>query len=237
MTVWLVSTDAKQATHTESHICQKIVYGKPYVQNDVQTVCKLVFGSMLAKNCIAATLLYRRQIDITTYQLLFFLSDTSLCLFGDDMLLSDDLRARTFLHQAFQVYHVCCNSILGNICWITVIFGTLKDRSNLIYISASTNCLSDRNIFQNGVNALSKIGDAFLTNSWRFHLVYIIWLCSNFACLCHKHLLWHYKRNFRLPIPAFATVTKRKKHCWTINILHKFLCSSSSMFPLLLLTV
>ena len=28
---------------------------------------------------------YRRQIDITTYQLLFFLSDTSLCLFGDDM--------------------------------------------------------------------------------------------------------------------------------------------------------
>ena len=28
---------------------------------------------------------YRRQIDITTYQLLFFLSDTSLCLFGDDI--------------------------------------------------------------------------------------------------------------------------------------------------------
>ena len=27
----------------------------------------------------------RRQIDITTYQLLFFLSDTSLCLFGDEM--------------------------------------------------------------------------------------------------------------------------------------------------------
>ena len=28
---------------------------------------------------------YRRQIDITTYQLLFFLSDTSLCLFSDGM--------------------------------------------------------------------------------------------------------------------------------------------------------
>ena len=28
---------------------------------------------------------YRRQIDIVMYQLLFFLSDTSLCLFGDDM--------------------------------------------------------------------------------------------------------------------------------------------------------
>ena len=27
----------------------------------------------------------RRQIDITTYQLLFFLSDTSLCLFGDEL--------------------------------------------------------------------------------------------------------------------------------------------------------
>ena len=32
--------------------------------------------------------IYRRQIDITTYQLLFFLSDTSLCLFSDDMRLS-----------------------------------------------------------------------------------------------------------------------------------------------------
>ena len=28
----------------------------------------------------------RRQIDITTYQLLFFLSDTSLCLFGDELI-------------------------------------------------------------------------------------------------------------------------------------------------------
>ena len=29
--------------------------------------------------------IFRRQIDITTYQLLYFLSDTSLCLFGDDL--------------------------------------------------------------------------------------------------------------------------------------------------------
>ena len=42
------------------------------------------------------------------------------------------------------------------ICWITVNFETLKNGSLLINICASNNCFSDRNIFQNGVAALSK---------------------------------------------------------------------------------
>ena len=51
-------------------------------------------GEGKKKNCLkhwefkeggVCSQIYRRQIDITTYQLLFFLSDTSLCLFGDDM--------------------------------------------------------------------------------------------------------------------------------------------------------
>ena len=100
---------------------------------------------------------------------------------------------------------------------------------------ASNNRFNDRNIFQNGVDALSKVDDAFLTISWRFHFVCIIRLCSNFASSCHKHLLWNYKWNLRLPMSAFATTT-RNTYC-NINFLHGFLRPSSSMFPLLLLTV
>ena len=51
--------------------------------------------------------------------------------------------------------------ILSYICWIAVNFATLKDRSLLINIFASNNCLSDRNIFRKGVDALSKIDNAF----------------------------------------------------------------------------
>ena len=38
----------------------------------------------------------RRQTDITTYQLLFFLYDTSLCLFGDEMF-------RYFLFNSYNI--------------------------------------------------------------------------------------------------------------------------------------
>ena len=42
-------------------------------------------------------------------------------------------------------------------------FGTLKDVSLLINSLASNNCFSYRNFFQNGVEALSKLVDAFLS--------------------------------------------------------------------------
>ena len=66
------------------------------------------------------------------------------------------LRERTFFDHTFQVYHAYCYFILGYICWITVNFGKLKDGSLLISIFALNNCFSDRNIFQKGVDALSK---------------------------------------------------------------------------------
>ena len=87
-------------------------------------------------------------------------------------------------------------------------------------IFASNNCFSERNISQNGVDALSKIDDAGLTKSWTFRLVRIIRLCSNYASLWHKHLLWNYKLNFRLPISEFATVTRKLIPYWNINFLH-----------------
>ena len=109
------------------------------------------------------------------------------------------LRVQAFFHKTFQVYHIYTfqvyhvyyNFILGYICRITANFGTLKVGSLLKNIFASNNCFSDKNIFQNGFDALSKIDDAYLTKSWTFHLVRIIWYCSNFATMWYKHLLWN----------------------------------------------
>ena len=84
------------------------------------------------------------------------------------------LRVRAFFHKTVRVCHVYCNFKIGFTCRITVIFGTLKDGSLLINTLASNICFSYRNIFQNGVNALPKIVDAFLSKSSNFHLVRII---------------------------------------------------------------
>ena len=84
------------------------------------------------------------------------------------------LRVQAFFHKTVRVCHVYCNFKIGFTCRITVIFGTLKDGSLLINTLASNICFSYRNMFQNGVDALSKIVDAFLSKSSKFHLVRII---------------------------------------------------------------
>ena len=80
------------------------------------------------------------------------------------------LRVRVFFHKTVRVCHVYCNFKIGFTCRITVIFGTLKDGSLLINNLASNIWFSYRNIFQNGVDALPKIVDAFLSKSSNFHL-------------------------------------------------------------------
>ena len=75
-------------------------------------------------------------------------------------------------------------------------------------------------MFQNGVDALSKIVDAFLSKSSKFYLVWSIRKCSNFASLWHKYLFRNYKWHFRLPMPAFATAiwnTLSKHQLSTLN--------------------
>ena len=140
------------------------------------------------------------------------------------------LGVRAVFHKTVWVCHVYYNFKLGFTCRITVIFGTLKDGSLLINTLASNICFSYRNMFQNGVDALSKIVDAFLSKSSKFYLVQIIRKCSNFASLWHKHLLRNYKwcqhlqRQYEIPNR-------------NINFSHLILCSSSFMFPLLLITV
>ena len=84
------------------------------------------------------------------------------------------LRVRAVFHKTVWVCHVYYNFKIGFTCQITVIFGTLKDGSLLINILASNMCLSYRKMFQNDVDALSKIVDAFLSKSSKFYLVWII---------------------------------------------------------------
>ena len=129
------------------------------------------------------------------------------------------LRVRAVFHKTVRVCHVYCNFKLGFTCRITVIFGTLKDGSLLMSL-ASNICFSYRNMFQNGIDALSKIVDAFLSKSSKFYLVRIIRKCSDFASLWHKHLLRNYKWHFRLPRSAFATAirnTLSKHQLFTLN--------------------
>ena len=85
-----------------------------------------------------------------------------------------NLRVRAVFRKTVRVCHVFCNFKTGFTRRITVIFGTLKDGSLLINTSASNICFSYRNMFQNGVDALSKIDDAFLSKSSKFYLVWII---------------------------------------------------------------
>ena len=84
------------------------------------------------------------------------------------------LRVQAFFHKTVRVCQVYCNFKIGFTCRITVIFGTLKDGSLLINTLASNICFSYRNIFQDGVDTLPKIVDAFLSKSSNFHLVRII---------------------------------------------------------------
>ena len=84
------------------------------------------------------------------------------------------LRVRAFFHKTVRDCHVYCKFKIGCTCRITVIFGTLKDGSLLINTLVSNICFSYRNMFQNGVDTLSKIVDAFLSKSSKFYLVRII---------------------------------------------------------------
>ena len=93
---------------------------------------------------------------------------------GRVVVIHDSLRVQAFFHETVRVCHVYCNFKIGFTCRITVIFGTLKDGSLLINTLASNICFSYRNMFQNGVDALSKIVDTFLSKSSKFHLVRII---------------------------------------------------------------
>ena len=83
-------------------------------------------------------------------------------------------------------------------CRTTIIFGTLKDDSLKINSLALNNCFSHRNIFQNGINTLSKMVNHFLSKSSKFCIVWTIRFCSNFTIMWSKYLsnnVWHRRQN------------------------------------------
>ena len=63
-------------------------------------------------------------------------------------------------------------------CQTTILFGKLKDRSLEINILALNNCFTLKNVFQNGVSALSKrvlkILHGFMSESSKFGVVFTI---------------------------------------------------------------
>ena len=145
------------------------------------------------------------------------------------------LRVRAVFHKTVRVCHVYCNFKFGFTCRITVIFGTLKDGSLLINTLASNICFSYRNMFQNGVDALSKTVDAFLSKSSKFYLVRIIRKCSNLL-VCGTNTY----QGITNDISDFRYQRLQRQNeipYRNINFSHLILRSSSFMFPLLLITV
>ena len=69
----------------------------------------------------------------------------------------DCLRLRSFFVQTDWVCHLWCNLNLVTRVGLSYFFGTLKDCSLKINSLALNNCFSYRSVFQNGVNALSKM--------------------------------------------------------------------------------
>ena len=85
-----------------------------------------------------------------------------------------------------------------NLVTRAAIFGTLKDDSLKINSLASNNCFSHRNVFQNGVNTLSKIVNHFLSKSTNFFMVLTIRFCSNFTSMWSKYVSNNVWRDFTL---------------------------------------
>ena len=58
--------------------------------------------------------------------------------------------------KTYEIFHVYCAFYSGFMCQPTVIFGITKDGSLVLTTSASWNCFTCRNIFQNGANDMSE---------------------------------------------------------------------------------
>ena len=77
----------------------------------------------------------------------------------------------------------------------------------VVWKSALNNCFSYRNVFQNGVNAVSKMFFkklGFLSRSSKFRVVWTIQFCSNYTSMWYlSNNVW---RDVGLPMSALATL-------------------------------
>ena len=58
--------------------------------------------------------------------------------------------------KTYEIFHVYWVFYSGFMCQINVIFGITKDGSLVLTTSASWNCFTCRNLFQNGANDMSE---------------------------------------------------------------------------------
>ena len=123
-------------------------------------------------------------------------------------------------------------------CRTTVIFRTLKGGSLQINSLALKNCFSYRNVFQNGVNALSKMvlkNPGFCQKNSKFCIFRTIRFCSNFTSMLSKYVSNNVWRAFQLPMSALATVARKSfKGKFTAKIDFPI---GHFMLPLLMLTL
>ena len=98
-------------------------------------------------------------------------------------------------------------AMFGYTCRTIVIFETLKDDSLQINSLASNNCFIHRNIFQNGINTLSKMVNHFLSKRLKFYTVQTARFCLSFTSMWSKYLSNNVWRDFRLSMSVSAMVT------------------------------
>ena len=107
----------------------------------------------------------------------------------------------------------------------TIIFGSLKVGSLKISSLALNNnyCFSYRNVFQNVVNALSKmvLKNPDFRQKLKISCSYIQF-CSNLTSMWSKYLSNNVWRDFRLPMSALAT----QERVLTANLLQKLIFRS-----------
>ena len=118
------------------------------------------------------------------------------------------IKATVWVFNTNLVCHVWCNFKPGYTCRTTVIFGILKVGNLEIDSLILNNCFSYRNVFQNGVNTLSKMvfKTWFLSKSSTFREVWTIRFCSNFTSMLYKHFVRNVMRDFRIAMSALARV-------------------------------
>ena len=128
------------------------------------------------------------------------------------------LRLLPWVFVTNRVCHVWCNFWPNYMFRTTVIFGTLKDGSLEINSFALNNCFGSRNVFQNGVNSLSKmvlkklvfffvclfVCLFFCQKAQNVVYFWTIRFSSNFTNIWCKYLSNNVRRDFRLPMSALS---------------------------------
>ena len=84
--------------------------------------------------------------------------DSQICLQEEPMQGQSvwNIKGTNGRQKAYEIFHVYCIFYSGFMRQTTIIFGITKDGSLVLNTSASWNCFTCRNLFQNGANDMSE---------------------------------------------------------------------------------